>query len=77
MRIRRQTVEHPFGTLKSWMGSTHFQMKTLKHVRTEASLHILAYNFKRLVAILGVLEHRFADQFTQSRFPAMIAAIQT
>jgi hypothetical protein len=43
-------VEHPFGTLKSWMGSTHFQMKTLKHVRTEASLHILAYNFKRLVA---------------------------
>ena len=54
MRIRRQTVEHPFGTLKSWMGSTHFQMKTLKHVRTEASLHILAYNFKRLVAILGV-----------------------
>ena len=54
MRIRRQTVEHPFGTLKAWMGSTHFQMNTLKHVRTEASLHILAYNFKRLVAILGV-----------------------
>jgi transposase len=54
MRIRRQTVEHPFGTLKAWMGSTHFQMKTLKHVRTEASLHILAYNFKRLIAILGV-----------------------
>jgi len=63
MQIRRQTVEHPCGTLKSWMGSTHFQMKTLKHIRTEASLHILAYNFKRLVAILGV--------------PAMIAAIQT
>src|SRR5258708_35251520 len=31
MRVRRQTVEHPFGTIKSWMGSTHFQMKTLKH----------------------------------------------
>ncbi|MET3435530.1 hypothetical protein ABIC44_000181 [Sphingomonas sp. 1185] len=54
MRIRRQTVEHPFGTLKAWMGSTHFQTKTLKNVRTEASLHILAYNFKRLIAILGV-----------------------
>jgi len=54
MRIRRQTVEHPFGTLKAWMGSTHFQMKTLKHVKTEISLHILAYNFKRLIAILGV-----------------------
>jgi len=54
MRIRRQTVEHPFGTLKAWMGSTHFLMKTLKHVRTEISLHILAYNMKRLIAIFGV-----------------------
>jgi hypothetical protein len=36
MRVRRQTVEHPFGTIKSWMGSTHFQMKTLKHVGTIA-----------------------------------------
>jgi hypothetical protein len=40
MRIRRQTVEHPFGTLKSWMGATHFQMKTLKHVRTVAILGV-------------------------------------
>jgi transposase len=54
MRIRRQTVEHPFGTLKAWMGSTHFLMKTLKHVRTEISFHILAYNLKRLIAIFGV-----------------------
>ncbi len=54
MRTRRQTVEHPFGTLKAWMGSTHFQMKTLKHVRTEMSLHVLAYNFKRVLSILGV-----------------------
>ena len=54
MRTRRQTVEHPFGTLKAWMGYTHFQMKTLKHVRTEMSLHVLAYNFKRVLAILGV-----------------------
>jgi transposase len=54
MRIRRQTVEHPFGTLKAWMGSTHFLMKTLKNVKTEISLHILAYNMKRLIAIFGV-----------------------
>jgi transposase len=54
MRTRRETVEHPFGTLKAWMGYTHFQMKTLKHVRTEMSLHVLAYNFKRVLAMLGV-----------------------
>ena len=54
MRIRRQTVEHPFGTIKSWMGSTHFQMKTLKHVGTEMALHVLAYNMKRVMRILGV-----------------------
>ncbi|PWG60904.1 IS1182 family transposase [Sediminicurvatus halobius] len=53
MRIRRQTVEHPFGTLKSWMGSTHFLTKTLEHVSTEMSLHVLAYNLKRVVNILG------------------------
>jgi hypothetical protein len=54
MRVRRQTVEHPFGTIKSWMGSTHFQMKTLKHVSTEMALHVLAYNMKRVMRILGV-----------------------
>ncbi len=54
MRTRRATVEHPFGTLKAWMGYTHFQTKTLKHVSTEMSLHVLAYNFKRVLAILGV-----------------------
>ena len=53
MRVRRQTSEHPFGTLKAWMGYTHFQMKTLKHVSTEMSLHVLAYNFKRMLSILG------------------------
>jgi hypothetical protein len=51
---RRQTVEHPFGTIKSWMGATHFQMRTLKHVGTEMALHVLAYNMKRLMHILGV-----------------------
>ncbi len=54
MRLRRQTVEHPFGTIKSWMGATHFQMKTLKNVSTEMALHVLAYNMKRAMSILGV-----------------------
>src|SRR5712671_4938265 len=54
MRERRQTVEHPFGTIKSWMGATHFQMKTLKNVSTEMALHVLAYNMKRVMQILGV-----------------------
>jgi transposase len=53
-RLRRQTVEHAFGTLKSWMGATHFLMKTLPRVRTEISLHVLAYNLKRMMQILGV-----------------------
>ncbi len=53
MKVRRSTVEHPFGTIKYWMGSTHFQMKTLKHVSTEMSLHVLAYNMKRVIKILG------------------------
>jgi len=47
-------VEHPFGTFKSWMGSTHFLTRTLKRVRTEMSLHVLAYNIKRMIAIIGV-----------------------
>jgi transposase len=54
MRIRRQTVEHPFGTIKLWMGSEHFLTKTLKRVATEMSLHVLAYNLKRVMQILGV-----------------------
>jgi hypothetical protein len=54
MLIRRQTVEHPFGTIKAWMGSTHFLMKTLEKVKTEMSLHVLAYNLKRVINILGV-----------------------
>ncbi len=52
-RIRRQTAEHAFGTLKAWMGSTHFLMRTLPKVRTEMSLHVLAYNIKRAISILG------------------------
>jgi transposase len=53
MRIRRQTAEHPFGTLKSWMGYSHFLTKTRKRVSTEMSLHVLAYNLKRVMNLLG------------------------
>ena len=56
MIVRRSTVEHPFGSIKAWMGATHFRMKTLKHVATEMALHVLAYNLKRVMAILGVRE---------------------
>jgi len=52
-RLRRQTVEHPFGTLKAWMGATHFLTKTLPRVRTEVSLHVLAYNLKRVLNLFG------------------------
>jgi hypothetical protein len=53
MRVRRSTVEHPFGTLKSWMGHTHFLTRTLSRLSAEMSLHVLAYNLKRVMAILG------------------------
>jgi transposase len=56
MRVRRQTAEHPFGTLKLWMGSSHFLTRTLQRVRTEMSLHVLAYNLKRVMRILGIGE---------------------
>lgn len=55
MRTRRCTVEHPFGTLKSWMGYTHFLTRTLEHVSTEMSLHVLSYNLKRVMRIMGVV----------------------
>ena len=53
-RLRRQTVEHPFATLKAWMGATHFQMRRLRNVRTEMALHVLAYNIKRMIGLVGV-----------------------
>ena len=62
MRVRRRTVEHVFGTIKDWMGRSHFKTRTLKNVGTEMSLHILAYNIKRAVALLGT--------------PKLIAAMQ-
>ena len=54
MRQRRETVEHPFGTLKARMGATHFLMKLLKNVRTEMALSVLAYNLTRVMNILGI-----------------------
>jgi len=54
MQVRKQTVEHPYGTLKTWMGSTHFQMRGLNRVATEMSLHVLAYNLRRMINIFGV-----------------------
>jgi transposase len=54
-RIRRRTVEHVFGTLKAWMGSTHLLTKTLPRVSTEFSLHVLAYNLKRAMQIIGIV----------------------
>jgi hypothetical protein len=54
MVVRRKTVEHPFGTIKFWMGATHFLTKTLPKVKTEMALHVLSYNLKRAINILGV-----------------------
>lgn len=53
MAIRRKTVEHPFGTLKSWMGVTHFLTKRLPNVKTEMGLSVLAYNIRRMISIMG------------------------
>jgi len=54
MRIRRCTVEHPFGTIKAWMGSTHFLTRRLENVRAEMALSVLAYNIKRMINMIGV-----------------------
>ena len=54
MRQRRETVEHPFATLKMRMGATHFLMKRLPKVAAEMALHVLAYNLTRVMNIIGV-----------------------
>ena len=54
MRTRRETVEHPFGTIKMRMGATHFLMKTLPKVATEMALCVLTYNLTRVLNIVGV-----------------------
>jgi hypothetical protein len=54
MSVRRSTVDHPFGTIKSWTGSCHFLTRRLRGVRTEMALNVLAYNIKRLIALVGL-----------------------
>ncbi len=54
MPLRRQTVEHPFGTIEARMDSTHFLTRTIRRISTEMSLQVLAYNMKRVIKILGV-----------------------
>jgi transposase len=66
MKERRCTVEHVFGTLKFWMGSAHFLMKSLPHVQTEMSLHVLAYNLRRVMNILGISEMMQALRLTSA-----------
>jgi len=73
MATRRETAEHPFGTIKAWMGATHFKMRTLKHVATEMALHVLAYNMKRVIAIVGIPELIKAIAAFLSWFTASIA----
>lgn len=54
MILRRCTVEHPVGTLKAWLGHTHFLTRRLNNVRTEMALNVLVYNVKRVVALIGI-----------------------
>jgi hypothetical protein len=65
MGIRRQTVEHPFGTLKAWMGSIHFLTKTLEKVRAEMSLHVLEHVPKKM---LDVFNENMLQLFEFERF---------
>jgi hypothetical protein len=53
MRVRKRTVEHPFGTLKQWKGATHFLTRKLAGVSAEMRLNVLAYNLKRVMKIIG------------------------
>jgi transposase len=66
MTLRRRTVEHVFGTLKHWMGSTHFLTRRLANVGTEMSLLVLAYNLKRVMSILGIAKTMKAVRFASA-----------
>ena len=68
MTMRRSTVEHPFGTIKCWMGATHFLTMTLPKVATEMALNVLAYNMKRVMNIIGV------DKLMEAMRAAMASA---
>lgn len=54
MTLRRRTIEHVFGTLNQWMGSTYFLTLGPQHVTTEITLHVLAYNFRRVIKLIGM-----------------------
>ena len=54
MAVRRQTAEHPFGTIKCWMGATRFLTKRMPKVATKMALNVLAYNMKRVMMIAGI-----------------------
>jgi hypothetical protein len=62
MTVRKSTIEHVFGTLKHWMGWTHFLTRGMQNVATEMSLHVLAYNLKRVIQILGITKTMKAMQ---------------
>jgi len=79
MRRRRETVEHPFGTIKARMGATHFLTRTMPKVATEMALAVLAYNFTRVVNILGVkpliaaMRPEVARMTLQARCPRLVS----
>ena len=77
MRQRRETVEHPFGTIKARMGATHFLMKTLPQVATEMALHVLAYNLTRVMNIIGIQTAHGGDEgiVANDRRPLNIAEV--
>ena len=66
MRVPRRTIEHAFGTLKHWMGWTYFLTRAFANVRTEMSLHVLAYNLKRVINILGIAKAMKAMQLVRT-----------
>ena len=72
MRVRRSTVEHPFGTIKCWMGATHFLCTTLPKVATEMALNVLAYNMKRVMNIMGVGKFLEAMRVVMARIRASL-----
>ena len=76
MRVRRSTVEHPFGTIKCWMGATHFLCTTLPKVATEMALNVLAYNMKRVMNIMGVDKLLEAIQVVMAKARSIFARVR-
>ena len=77
MKIRRSTVEHPFGTIKCWMGATHFLCMTLPKVATEMALNVLAYNMKRVMNIMGADKLREAMRAVMAKSRSILARVQS